>query len=160
MIFDTKYEYEKFLKMQSIANLTYKHITIYENDYKNFAKIKYTCDPTCKIVDMLFLKPLTIPTNYNHSLFITDKTGKEISDDTKIKIKYCKDKIQTYDIAKLYYYDVKRTNKNGGFNFHNNIKVNLDYHFVIEIVESKIDISKENIKFTINIDYWTDFYHP
>lgn len=125
--------------------------------------------PKLQRIDMIFLRPFSIPTEYKHSIFIMDKNGKEIPDNTKIRIKYCRDKIQTYDIARLYYSDVKKE-----FNFHNNVRVNCERpnyniiahscHLIIEIIEHKVNIPKENIKFKIKIDYWTnywvEFWHP
>jgi hypothetical protein len=161
MTFDTKREYEDFLRMQKTAYIKYQTVIINENNYENLCKIKYVNKyPKFQRIDMLFLKPFSIPIEYKHFLYICDKTGKEIPDDSKVRIRYCKDKIQTYDKARLYYSDVKRTNEKNGFNFNNIIKVNWNYHFMIEIIEPKVDIDIKNIKFEIKVNSWEDFWHP
>ena len=161
--FDTKSEYEEFLYKQKITHVEPKKSLLNEKNCENMCKFfgcKYIDKyPKYYAIDMDLKKLFTIPTNYNHYLYVEDKNGKEIPDNSKVRmiVGYSVDCLG--DVARLFYSDVKSNNKTNGFHFHNNIKRFLYNHFIIELVEPKVEIDVKNIKFNFVIDVWDSYYH-
>lgn len=92
---------------------------------------------------------------YSLGLYIADKNGEEIPDDTKIRITKIKPSEAIVQLARLYYRDIKMTRDRGAtYRFLKGIEMNGEEHLVVYMINSPINIPAENVKFMIEADIW------
>ena len=89
------------------------------------------------------------------SLYITDENGKEIPDNTKIRITKDRPSDFVIQLARVFYGDIKKTeDERMSYSFVNGIELNGEDHIMIFAVNPECDISQENIKFEMEADLW------
>ena len=91
---------------------------------------------------------------YSLGLYITDENGKEIPDDTKIRIVKCKPSEFIVQLARTHYSEIKMIKGESQFRFKNGIELNGEQLLQIFLVNSTCNIPSENIKFKIEADMW------
>ena len=97
---------------------------------------------------------IDINTAYSLGLYITDENGKEIPDNTKIRItknKTCEEIVQ---LARIYYSDVKMENGKSMYSFNYGIELNSENHLMVHVVNSECNIPDTGIKFELESDIW------
>jgi len=94
---------------------------------------------------------------YSLELYITDENGKEIPDDTKIRITKARSSEYVIQLARIYYDDIKMNNKYGAYRFTQGFELQEDDLLEIFVVESKYNISAKNIKVKIETDLWSKY---
>ncbi len=134
-----------------------KLVILDQNDTNNVCEcIKIKESSSTYLIQIIFPMgtKITVYPGYTFGLLILDKDGKEIPDNTKIRI--IKD-IPSDDISTLvsiFYSDIKMNNGKSGYIFDKGFEINARWHLVISSVP-QLDIPKENVMFRLMFDYWT-----
>lgn len=142
----------------SISNNNYFVYTRSINKGTTGSIVDIRCPENMKITIM---GTQQVPRGYNYNnahslgLYITNENGKEIPDDTKIRItkeKICETIIQ---LARMFYGDIKMTqNGDTSYRFHHGIELNCSDSLKIYAVNPECNIPAENIKFVMKTDIW------
>ncbi len=145
--------YKEYLHSSGWDN---KLVILDENDEDNICEyIKINESGSTYLINIKFPQgtKITIDPGYIFGLLILDKDGKEIPDNTKIRI--IKD-IPSDDISTLLeinYSDIKMNNGNSGYIFNKGFAINAQYHLIITTIQ-RPDVPKKNIMFRLMFDYW------
>jgi hypothetical protein len=109
---------------------------------------------------MSFMGKMQIPRGtdpssaYSLGLYATDENGKEIPDDTKIRITKEKTSDYVIQLARVYYSDIKMKNGKAGYAFTQGIELNGEDYLGVFVVNANCNIPAKNIRFKIETDFW------
>jgi len=152
---DCKYKiYKEYLHGLGWSN---KLVILDQNDTDNICKSIKIKEPTSTyLIKIIFPEgtKITVDPGYIFGLIILDKDGREIIDDTEIKIIKDMPSDETKTLLSIYYSDIKMNNKKSGYVFDKGFVINARWNFIITTYR-KLDIPKENIMFRLMFDYWT-----
>ena len=140
---------------------------MFDNGYKNKSvildqidkdnvceKIEISSPKWCSLIRIYLRNIISVDKGYLFGLIILDKNGKEIPDDTKIRISK-DDIVATLIILEtVNYSDIKMSNENGGYKINRMFEIGSNFLLIIDTPFIFHDIPKENIKFKIEIDLW------
>ena len=161
---ETYEEYKEYLAEKGYTN---KLVTLDQNNNDKifrFFDVKKINKSTFHFIQFQFQEniKITMDETYTISLYITDKNGIEIPDDTIITIRQyapsSRAPLSGKTLARVKYLDIKITNKNNGYKFDNIIEILSVYHIFIYATHFNrelINIPKKNINFKMTCDIWS-----
>ena len=92
--------------------------------------------------------------SYSLGLYIIDENGKEIPDDTNIRIEKERTCEAFVQLARIYYSEIKMRDRDTNFRFRQGVELNSQEHLMIYIVNSGCNVPAENVKFALEADIW------
>jgi hypothetical protein len=92
---------------------------------------------------------------YPFGLKIIDKDGKEIPDDTKIRIVKDEPSVTLLQLEKLSYSDIKMKNGEAMHRLKKNVEFRGGEYLIIHIINFQSDIRSENIQLKMKADIWS-----
>lgn len=95
---------------------------------------------------------------YSLGLNITKENGKEIPDNTKIRITKMKSSDYVIQLARVSYCDIKMENRDAKYKFDQGVEINGDVHIMLYVVNPECDISSAYVGFKMEMDFWNDGY--
>ena len=134
-----------------------KLVILDQNNVNNICEyIKIKDITSSYLIRIVFQKgtKITVDPYYTFGLLVLDRNGKEIPNDTKIRI--IKD-IPSDDIRillNIYYSDIKMNNGKSGYIFDKGFECNANWHLIITSPQ-QLDVPKENVMFRLMLDHWT-----
>ncbi len=155
MKLSSKPTYEDYKKYMKSIDYIDKLITENQTNSKIFitkGKAKYDCC-SCAILHtkIPYGDRISVDTNYCLKIELQDENGKEIPNDTKIRIIKHETSATIKNLTKspfIHYSDVKC-----GYKFDTFFEVTNPYH--ISILLNNVNILIKNIEFEFTFDYWT-----
>ncbi len=92
---------------------------------------------------------------YSLGLYITDNNGREIPNDTKIRITKVKPSEDIIQLTRIFYQDIKMTKEGEAlYRFRQGIEMNGQEYLVAHMINAPEEIPSENIKFKMEADLW------
>jgi hypothetical protein len=92
---------------------------------------------------------------YPFGLYIVDKDGKEIPDDTKIRIIKDEPSVTIAQLERSSYSDIKMRNGEATHRLEKGVEFRGGELFIIYIINSQNDIRSENVQFKMKVDLWS-----
>lgn len=142
-------EYEKLKEF--MYNGGYTNILKFINQDSELSKTEENecCGKILKI-KVPYESAITISTEPSFILDITDKNGNKIPDNTELVIWKHRTSENVTTLGKIQYSNIKN-----GYRFVEPLLIAYDTHLCLHIVNYNLNISKENIRFNLLVDYWT-----
>lgn len=91
---------------------------------------------------------------YPFGLYITDEDGKEIPDDTKIRIVKDEPCVTLIQLERSLYSDIKMKNGESVHRFKRGVEFHGGEYIMISVINSQNYIRSENIQFKMKTDLW------
>jgi len=120
--------------------------------------IRIRC-PSCKIMSVMNKKEAFQGKDRDlmhfFGLYITDEDGKEIPDDTKIRIVKGEPSVTILQLERPLYSDIKMKNGDVIYGLEKSTEFHGGEYLIIYVINSQKDIRSENIQFKMKFDLWS-----